>query len=199
MKLKYLTLLVSFASLAIIGLIFLSCTNNVSYVPTFNQNVIATKQFSFSASEEGLYSSITGTIFVTGDVAKPKSLRAQIYAWVELDPNDLGGMVFFLQHSGWTFTSMTTDYPSNGENPKDHYFWSGGPQYSDTEIGLDKTFGGLLRSTGGKGIVVINLQPISSSIDILDPLDVNIEFGSLSNTQAYLSHQTISMRLSQLG
>ncbi len=149
------------AIMVLILLTTISCINdhstNSSDVKP-NQNIIQCKGFHVSSESTDLETSVRGTIFLSGSHREPD--HAYIVAWVEIDPNDWGGVVFYIP-DGWQVSNKTSSYPEgdNNNNPANYITqWNTASKEYDhdcmIEIGTNRsgTIG------GGIGSVVIEID-----------------------------------------
>lgn len=175
--------------LLILSLTLTSCSmfsSKPSPVMT-NQNVLNVKDFYVSSTSTNLNTFARGTIFISGD-NKPQ--RAKIVTWVEVDSQDWGGVILHLP-LGWDVTSIETSYPE-GQVPD-----FGGYQVALSTSGpavraTDTKFGGYDKyveigtwhsstppeNSGGKGTVVIEMQPGSKSPKPLEYFGIEVGVGS---------------------
>ena len=96
-------------TIVFLSLTTLSCSNNNSstYKPP-NEGVVNYKDFYVSSNSTELKTSARGTIFVEKD--QSNNYKAQIVAWVEVDPMDWGGVSFTIPF-GWEATNLIGSYP----------------------------------------------------------------------------------------
>lgn len=146
----------------------LSCSNDngPSYIPP-NQGVVNFKDFYVSSNSTELSTSASGTIFVEKDKS---NYKAQIVAWVEIDPLDWGGVSFTIP-LGWEITNLLGSYPDIGkslwwitpfdkapaEDVLDSYYWE-----QQIRIG-DQTHHSWNTSGGSNGSIIIELTEYQKS------------------------------------
>ncbi len=84
----------------------LSACSRSGYVePVTNKDVINFRDFSLDAAEVGLTTRANGTVFVRGDLDKPDAITVQIAIFVEIDPEDWGGVNLYFPE-GWKVTHL---------------------------------------------------------------------------------------------
>ncbi len=139
----------------------ISCNSDGSDNSTYiepNTNIIQSKGFNVRSESTDLETSVRGTVFLSG--SDGQSDHAHIVAWIEIDPDDWGGVAFYIP-DGWTVTSKTSSYPEDVgyANPANHI-----AQWNTTtdkygydcfvEIGRDRSG----PTSGGIGSVMIELD-----------------------------------------
>lgn len=132
--------------------------NNFDKVIT-NENIIHSKKFYVNSDSTELVTSVSGTVFLSGVERVPN--HAQIVAFFEIDPNDWGGVIFYI-HNDWHISSITSSYPEGNKEktPKDYVAtWTTADTEKEwntfIEIGSDRSS---IPTGGGKGAVVIELD-----------------------------------------
>ncbi len=105
-----------FLSISCLALILIPCSllfscRNNERVTAPNAGIINIKDFYVAASSTGLATSARGTIFISGENDRPT--KAEIVAWVEVDPEDFGGVRIYLPY-GWKMTGLVSGYPEGG-------------------------------------------------------------------------------------
>jgi hypothetical protein len=144
-----------------------------------NVNVINYRDFYLSAESVGLTSSIRGTIFIKGDLNKPNVRHAQISAWIEIDPTDWGGVEFYLKEgSGWKVTSVTTDYPQGYPRPEKETVIFTDDWHRSVQIGNQHSYIPWGNNAGGKGSLIMELEPDLTKNDLPEDFTLGISIGS---------------------
>lgn len=146
-----------------IAALLLSCKNtsisNETVDTTVNENVIQARCFSVNSNSTELNTLAKGTIFIEGaDDGIPE--HVQIIAWIEIDPNDWGGVAFYIPDN-WHVSKIISSYPENETQTKPADYvstWTtADPKYklnTMIEVGRNLSY----RPTeGGTGTVVIDL------------------------------------------
>lgn len=153
----------------------LSCSNNnaSTYIPS-NEGVVNSKDFCVSSNTTALKTSARGTIFVEKD--KSNNYKAQIVAWVEIDPMDWGGVSFTIPF-GWEVTSRTSSYLNSSNNitmweTSDREFskW-----HQMVEIGTSRDY---IPQGGGSGSVIIELAANPQGQEPSEALAIMVGVGS---------------------
>jgi hypothetical protein len=176
LSLKYVAI---FLVLTLFGLISISCRGASSNPPyQVNTELINFKDFFISAESINLGTSVRGTIFVKGDIKNPKERIIQIAAWVEVDPNDWGGVGFYIDHP-WKVTSVSTDFPQGNTKPEQQFriFTSGDPS-APLYLTIGNSKDSPSNGRGGKGSVIMELGPISSEQNLPENLEMTVGVGS---------------------
>jgi hypothetical protein len=171
------------AILVLLSLMFISCESNSAPLSDgiSNSDLIAFKDFSLNAQSVNLNTSIQGTIFVEGDVQKPKDRRITICAKVEIDPQDWGGVGLYIEQTEWDITNFNSDYPQNSTNPERWAtIWTKAvdPDGFEKWITIGRSDNPPDTSGGGVGTIVIELSPVSGIETLPENLEINIGVGS---------------------
>ena len=124
-----------------------------------NDDIIQLKGFSVCTDSSSMVTSAEGTVYVRG---KDKPESVQIIAYIQIDPNDWGGVSFNFT-DGWSITGITSSYPEKDTHvvPKDFVTrWTTADSEVEwnkfVEIGRDRSY---VPTGGGTGTVVIDLVP----------------------------------------
>jgi hypothetical protein len=181
-----------------IALLLLGSCNISNRIPDVyvNEDVINYQDFSISAESYGLDSFITGTIFIRGNRDKPETQYAQICATLELDPDDIGGIILIFP-AVWYVTVITSDYPQGYPEPEHEilawraydsiYGWCArieiGRRAGRWETGIQ----------GGKGNILIELKQQPSYDTVPDHFEVFIGVGNRDDIFLYPANTTISI------
>lgn len=165
------------AILMLLGMTATACHQPVMPSSTVNKDVLNFRDFSVSAESVDLSTSVNGTIFVRGDIEKPDDRHLQISARLEIDPNDWGGVGFSFPQ-GWNVTSIASDYPQGNPAP-DRYITtlSSGGEARMVYIGSSKMLGSDVGG-GGRGSVIIDVEPASGQKDLPESLVITVGVGS---------------------
>jgi hypothetical protein len=148
---------------------------------TINEDISIIQNFSVESNSTNLSTSVEGTIFVSHDDKEIPS-HIQIVAWIEIDPNDWGGVSFFIPKK-WNVSNISSSYPYNEDMsiPKDNisilnahdtkmYEW-----HQFIEIGRNHNY---MPSEGGTGTIVIDLYPDKDSIEQTESFNITVAVGS---------------------
>ena len=129
-----------------------------------NDDIIQLKGFSVRADSSSMMTSAKGTVYVRG---KDKPESVQIIAYIQIDPNDWGGVSFSFT-DGWSITGITSSYPEKDTHvvPKDFVDrWTTADSEVEwnkfVEIGRDRSY---VPTGGGTGTVVIDLLPDENNL-----------------------------------
>jgi hypothetical protein len=154
--------------------------NNPKQVTT-NENIILTKDFYINSESTDLKTSVQGTVFLYGEDGVPD--HAKIVAFVEIDPNDWGGIGISLSDQ-WNILSITSSYPEGKEDKTPEDYASVWYTAEETRHGWKKRIE-IGRDThrwtstgGGKGTVVIELEINEENKDPLDAYRMSVGVGS---------------------
>ena len=166
-----------------LSLISLSCSNNSStHIPP-NKGVINYKDFYVSSNSTALNTSVKGTVFVEKD--ESNNYKAQIVAWVEVDPMDWGGVGFDIPF-GWEVTSRTSSYPDSSNNTT---MWETSDRefskwHQMVEIGTSRDY---IPQGGGNGSVIIELAANPQGQKPSEALEIIVGVGSNGNDSTHYS------------
>lgn len=151
--------------------------NNADVVT--NEKLIKSKSFKISSDSTDLETSAKGAVFLKGIEGIPE--HAQIVALIEIDPEDWGGVSFYISDN-WHISSITSNYPEDEtENIPEHFVnilrtasttveWN-----KEIRIGADPRF---IPTGGGKGTVIIELDANKEAISTSDKFSMLIGVGS---------------------
>ncbi len=153
---KYILLMIN------IVLLLVGCNNsgiNNEAVDTMvNESIVQTSGFSISSDSTEMNTSAKGTVFVKGVDGIVQHI--QIIAWIEIDPNDWGGISFYVPDN-WHISSIISSYPENEpqKKPEDYIsiFTTADSKYKLNkmiEIGKNRDY---VPTGGGIGTVAIDL------------------------------------------
>lgn len=162
----------------------ISCGYDRGFQPsdvTENENIIQSKSFYVSSESTELETSIRGTIFLSGDNGIPE--HAQIVAWVEIDPNDWGGIACYIP-KGWRISGITSSYPENEpqKNPADFVgIWYTAdadfyPFKSNERIEIASDYS-WKPTGGGTGTVVIELYATEEAMNSTEAFSIMVGVG----------------------
>jgi len=125
-----------------------------------NENIIKISGFEVGSESTEVNTSAKGTIFVGGSDGSIDNV--QIVALIEIDPNDWGGVGFYIP-DGWNVSNIISSYPEelNQADSADYVaIWSTADRELDwmtmVEVGRDRSYRAM---GGGTGTVVIELLP----------------------------------------
>ncbi|MDQ0255574.1 hypothetical protein J2S74_002956 [Evansella vedderi] len=146
---------------------------------TINNKIIQYKDFHVKSESTELDTSVRGTVFLYGEEVPE---HAQIIALIEIDPDDWGGVAFYIPEK-WNISNVTSSYPEekNEEKPENYIaIWNTeSERYELTtmiEIGTGRNY---IPTGGGKGAIIIDLD-INKATDIStsDIFNIIVEVGS---------------------
>ena len=176
-----------------------SCNNNDDTQGDLtNRGVINTQNFSLDTESVGLETQVHGSIFVIGGSEEPEDLRLRIVAWLEIDPDDFGGVSFSFPR-GWEVSDIVSDYPQGAENPQ---YYVSCWQTTDTDeewplmmqIGHSKFDSAI--AGGGQGALIFELKPDPSLQEIPESLGILAGAGSRGEYTVYPCYQIFNIALS---
>ncbi len=164
----------------VMGITVISCGNTETTPAPVNEDVISYRDFSLSAASVNLKTMTEGTIFIRGNREKAGERRVQISVWVEIDPEDWGGISFNIPQ-GWEVSEVTSDYPQGNPHPESYTMTlqnAGADQKYSRIVEIGSTRHGAAQPQGGTGSVIIELVPASGNKDIGDNMEILIALGS---------------------
>jgi hypothetical protein len=154
---KYIVILVLFCFLIPLSACKNSSINEMNDIGV-NKNIISQRGFNVSSDSTVLNTSAKGTVFIKELEGKPEEV--QIVAFIEIDPNDWGGVSFYIT-SDWSISNITSSYPENESQmiAMDYIdTWASSAPETEwsqrIEIGRDRNY---VQTIGGKGTIVIDL------------------------------------------
>ncbi|WP_066498221.1 hypothetical protein [Abyssisolibacter fermentans] len=165
----------------VVSILFSSCHQNkkTSDKTIVNENIIQIKDFRVNSDSTKMNTSVKGTIFIEGTEEIPEHIH--IVAWIEVDPDDWGGVVFYIPKK-WNVSNIISSYPENKAQalPAEYvttwhttdselYEW-----HKFIEIGRDHSY---IPTGGGTGTVVIDLVPDENAIQQLEKFNIMIAVG----------------------
>lgn len=163
--------LLIFASLALFCLIAVSCKSPVIPDYPVNKDVLYFQDFALSAEAVDLNTNVKGTIFVKGDKEKPEKRHIQISARVEVDPQDWGGVGFYITE-GWNVTNIASDFPRGSSTPERYTTTlSAGGEARMVYIGHSRMSA---VSGGGEGSIVIEFDPVGKDLPANTAITVGV-------------------------
>lgn len=178
------------------GIMLAACNTAVESSPFTNEALISHRDFYLGAESVGLTSSVRGTVFVKGDVAKPLDRRVIMTLWVELDPNDWCGAGVSIDKE-WNIAGITSDFPQNKHNPEQYTStWQNASddiEYDTwVEIGREMypdTIG------GRQGNIIIELEPDPALKKLSGEIDFSVGIGSEDTYIMYPVSKVITVPL----
>ncbi len=173
---KYLSILIS---LTAVLLVFACNNNSINTFKNVNAELIDYQSFFITAQDIGLDSFVRGTIFVYGDVNEQKNRQVRIIGWVEVDPEDWGGVSFNIS-DGWQITSISSDYPQDEYDPERYVTVLETKAETDypTVITIGRSENSNKIIGTGQGNILIELALSPSIITPPDNLEIKIGVGS---------------------
>lgn len=166
-------LIIPFTLVVAVIIVFIMQTNetesNEKDATAINAELDSMHDFIISADSTNLKSSAQGTVYVKED----RSI--QIVATIEIDPNDWGGVAFYVPH-GWSIRNINTSYPEQEKDIIPVALWHSNNENSNTmiEIGRNRNY---KATKGGSGTVVIDLIAEEDAASIKQT-SFTIEIGS---------------------
>ncbi|NWL89445.1 hypothetical protein DMN77_17980 [Paenibacillus sp. 79R4] len=143
-----------------------------------NVNLVQIKKFHISSDSTELKTFAEGTMFVQGSNGSAE--QVQIVAQIEVDPNDWGGVAFYIPHD-WYISEITSSFPEKSAlKPLDYMSrWTTADTDSKwrawVEIGRDRSYKPI---GGGKGTIVIDVVPDKKMNPSAELFNLGIEVGS---------------------
>ncbi len=168
----------------VVVFLFVMATRDASYVELVNQEVISSRNFSLSAESVGLYSSVSGTIFFKGDKNNAGSQHIEIVAWMNIAPQDMGGIHFNIyEGDNWRVTNIDSDYARDYSKPEDEidiFTIEDSPMFAggQKEITIGRHIFDLNpQLAGGSGSIVIELLPVKTKDGYPEHLKISVGVG----------------------
>lgn len=181
MNIKSGYILITVLIIIVTFILFSGCINeeNSSGNTKVNEGIIRTEAFSVNSVSAGLNTSAEGTLFIRGAEGVPE--HVQIIARIEIDPDDWGGVAFYIPDK-WQISGIKSSYPEKETQaaPSDYIttLTTGDPDYewkAIVEVGRDF---GRAAGRGGSGTVVIDLIPDKDATDQPGTSGIMIAVGS---------------------
>lgn len=146
-----------------------------------NEGVVQTKSFSVSSDSTNWNTSARGTVFIWGD--NGNATRIRIVASIEIDPNDWGGVVFYIPQN-WYVADIISSFPENSNESVPSGYVSAAITGED-ESREWKTWIEVARnrsetpSEGGSGTIVIDLVSDRQAIQSSDIAHISVAVGAI--------------------
>lgn len=144
-----------------------------------NENIILERGFSVSSDSTEVNTSAKGTVFIKGTEGTPE--QVQIIAWIEIDPNDWGGVTFYIPPN-CPISNIISSYPEKETQTKPADYvatWTTSESESEwsamIDVGRDRSY---IPTGGGTGIVVIDLLLDKDATLRPDTFNIMIAVGS---------------------
>ena len=154
-----------------------------------NENIIKMKSFSINSDSTEMNTSAKGTIYLKEVEGILKNIK--IIAWIEIDPNDWGGVTFYIPRK-WSVSSIISSYPENKTQaiPADYVStWiTGSTKYEWNSMVQIGRKGMYIPTGGGTGTVVIDLVLNEDEINQSDILNFMIAVGSDEKNGVKIAH-----------
>ncbi len=189
----------SFVTLALCSLFLLAMSCHSQIIPTesVNNAVEHYENFSVSTESVGLNTHVNGAVFVFRDEAKPKEPRLQIVAWMEIDPDDFGGITFRLP-AGWDVANITSDYPENGDSSGEYIqTLREGAAIGYNRVWVEVGNGWTMPHDGGQGMIVIDIKLFPPQSTPPDGLELVVGAGSSDKNVFYPCFTRLQVPLTQ--
>ena len=106
---RYMAILVLFCLLIPLSACKNSSRNEINDIRV-NKNIILQRGFNVSSDSTELNTSAKGTVFISEVEGNP--VEVQIVAAIEIDPNDWGGVTFYITND-WNISNIISSYPEN--------------------------------------------------------------------------------------
>jgi hypothetical protein len=194
MKIGSVTKFLVTTMIVFLSLAGFSCSNNnVSTINT-NEGVINSKDFYVSSNSTALKTSARGTIFVEKD--KSNNYKAQIVAWVEVDPMDWGGVEFDIPF-GWEITNITSSYPNSSNNIDKFETFDQVSSKWNQFVDIGRAWNYDVPSGGGNGSVIIELAAYPKGQKPSKALKIMAGVGSNGSQFLYPDYETIEVPILQ--
>jgi hypothetical protein len=155
-----------------------------------NEKIVQAKSFSVNSDSTDLNTSAKGTVFIRGDEGMVEYI--QIVASIEIDPNDWGGVAFYIPDK-WYISNIISSYPENETQsiPADYVATVTNVESNShewrawIEVGTDHSW----RPTGGgTGTVVIDIVPDQNAIQPSETFNIGVAVGSDERNGIKVSH-----------
>ncbi|UCZ54304.1 hypothetical protein LGQ02_05950 [Bacillus shivajii] len=173
---KYIFLVIT--ALILLTIIITGCNekvNNDGEVATTKKHIVNTKEFIVSSNSTELVTSVKGTVFLIGEEGVPE--HAKIVAWIDIDPNDWGGVVFYTPKNWHISSVMSSDPKDINEKTSEDYvtIWTNEEAKNNMiEIGTNRYY----PTGGGKGAVIIELDIDKETIGTSEIFSITVGVGS---------------------
>ncbi len=181
MKIQSIYILLTILIITVITILLFSCSqnDNTTDKTRINENLIQVKKFSVNSDSTELNTLAKGEIFVKGAKGVPEHI--QIVARIEIDPEDWGGIAFYIPKK-WNISDIVSSYPENGDQIKpadyitiwstasDRYKWD-----KWIEIGRSSNY---KPRGGGTGTVVIDLVADKNAVQKSEKYNIMVAVGS---------------------
>lgn len=173
---EYLLILILLAAV----LMLFACSNSsINTFKNVNAELIDHQSFFITAQDISLDSFVRGTVFVYRDLNDQKNRQVRIISWVEVDPEDWGGVSFNIP-DGWQITRISSDYPQGKSEPERYVTVL--ETKAETDYSTVITVGRSENSNkiigAGQGNILIELALDPSIISPPDNLEIKIGVGS---------------------
>ena len=143
-----------------------------------NEKIIQSKSFIVNSESTEFETSVRGTVFISGTKGIPE--HAQIVAFIEIDPKDLGGVSFYLSDS-WHISNITSSIPED-ENEKIPEDFVSIFETGSTTVEWNKEIrigaGIFTPIGGGKGTIIIELDANKETMSTSDTFSMLVGVGS---------------------
>ncbi len=125
MKIKIKNILLAIMIIPMLTVLLIGChqSNNPADKTTVNEKIIQIKDFSVNSDSTELNTSAKGTMFVKGTEGVPEHI--QIIAQIEIDPQDWGGVVFYVPKK-WNIANTSAVIPKRKPRPYPRTMWHHG-------------------------------------------------------------------------
>ncbi|MFO8010147.1 MAG: hypothetical protein R6U89_04965 [Dehalococcoidia bacterium] len=185
--------------LMVLAVTIVSCNNHNSmldYKPV-NETVVSFKDFCIRSETTGLETIARGTIYVKGDKNDRNSTHVEIIAWVEVDPDDWGGVSFSIPW-GWQVKSIVSSCTEHNDHDDPNKYISrwdtadrGSEWHQIVEIGRSHTFNSVAGDCNGS--VIIELEAIPSESKASDLIAILVGVGSDERNGTKILHPDCKM------
>ncbi|WP_132280166.1 hypothetical protein [Natranaerovirga hydrolytica] len=144
-----------------------------------NEGITKSKSFSITSNSTDIETSVKGTVFIKEFDRTIEKI--QIVSYIEIDPNDWGGVAFYIpkhlniknivsSYPETEYETTSDDYIAIFKSAKLEHEWS-----AFIEIGKDSSYESAI---GGSGMVVIDLIPDKKSTNQLESFNFLVGIGS---------------------
>ncbi|MBN2239098.1 MAG: hypothetical protein JW712_04940 [Dehalococcoidales bacterium] len=172
-------------SLSLLPVVSCTVSPDAESAVIYNEDLIISRDFDISSESTDLNTSVRGTVFLSGAEGIPE--HAEIIAWVEVDPDDWGGVMFGIPKE-WNVSGITSSYPGEGsrEKPEDLIAVWGS---NDTEFVTRYDYNKMVEigtnrwkpTGGGTGMVIIQLEVDPDLVKQTDVFTLTVGAGSSEN------------------
>ncbi|WP_202080437.1 hypothetical protein [Caldalkalibacillus salinus] len=152
--------------------LLISIKENLVHDTAVNEKVDQIRDFSVNTDSTDLNTSVKGTVFIRGEEGIPE--HVQIVASIEIDPNDWGGVAFYVPDK-WYISNIKSSFTANEtqSKPRDYVStWTTEEHERNAFIEVGRDTG------GGTGTLVIDIVPDQNVINPSETFNISVSVGS---------------------